>query len=410
MRGNGEAVVTARIDLTNSGDQPEKSFAFEIPQLSVSSLDGYQQQFTSPVCTGIYSTPNSTPGATGGSSAILPRPCPLAQQPDIATVGSYSKLTFVNEGNGKYHTELPTAIQPQGTATLLIGYAGTGYATEHLGAWTINFQTLKVNERVKTASVGLDVDTDMYLLDAKSKVNYQRGSGAAVSLPAISNGAAASKALDDVASSIGGGAISKEADNLAAGENLTVHGTYADAAWKLYPGRVAALALGGLAVLVFVAWLVRRMNRRVHPVVPAAEPVKSVTRPGAKQLEGQHLPSSLADPQIILAALGSAVATGLITWALMYVGNQDSVSVDTFTEVIMAIVGILAYVLVVVGPVVWLAMKRRDWRVAVYMFVWQVAWLLVILLVYVFGLRALLSQPSSDPGIIQPMGGGTISN
>src|SRR4249920_2212292 len=80
MRGNGEAVVLARLSFTNTGDQPQKTFSFQIPGSSEpSELIGFQQE--SPLTCNRYGTPtplssqNSSSGSSGtgvAKSSILP--------------------------------------------------------------------------------------------------------------------------------------------------------------------------------------------------------------------------------------------------------------------------------------------------------------------------------------------------
>ena len=146
--------------------------------------------------------------------------------------------------------------------------------------------------------------------------------------------------MDSIAYGIGqNGGINKDASNLAAGETFSVKGSYADATWKLHPWRIIILGLATLAILVLVVWLVRRTRR----VVAAAAPSKPAAAPVAL---------NWADPWFILSGLGSAVAIGLLTAGLLYLGTPATGSEDPFMEVVLAIAAILAYAVVVIGPAV----------------------------------------------------------
>jgi hypothetical protein len=421
MRGNGEAVVTARIVLTNTSDQPMTKFSFEIPKLQVTELTGYQQHIPNVCQSGgpLPLTPSNGPAKdtssnSTGTAVIAPPVRCLTNtqqyylQDQYGSSGStYTRLQFDNLGGTKYSVTLPTAVGPQDSTGLLLGYAGRGYAQGRFGAYSFDFQTLRVGERVKDATVAVDVDGDQYLLDGQTKVSYgaARGSKAAASLP--NSAATSNSSLDTIAYGLGqGGEINKEAKDLAAGDTFSVKGTYADASWKLHPGTLTSLGLVGLAVLGVVIWAVRRM-RKARPVKVEAKsdaPSKPEVKPADEKVLLARLPTRFADPLIILVALGSVIAVGLITWALLYFTNQQNYSSDTFTEVITFIAAILAYVLVVLGPVVWLAAQRKDWKVAVYMVVWQVMWLVVLIVVYVFGISRLIDMQSNNPGIIQTGG------
>jgi hypothetical protein len=397
MRGNGEAVVTARIVLANTADKPLTSFAFEIPGLKMGDLVGYQQQLV-PECLN-YGDPKSSGEGTPASGTpqveLLQRPCSVYAQPDYSqpvdssAANNYSRLIITNSGGSKYQVQLPKPVPPQESTALLLGYSGTGYATRQFGMYRFNFQTIKVQQRIKTATVALDVDSGLFLQDGKSKVNYEsNASGSAASLSAGASGAPSSKSLDSIAYGVGqdNGAVYKETHDLAAGESYSVRGSYADAAWKLHPWRVGGLAALGVGMLALAVWLVRRVGRK--------RPVAAKT---AHESKAGHAWPSLLDPVFIVIGLSSAVAVGLLTWGVAYYGQQTLPYEDSFVNTISMVIEVLAYGLLVAGPALWLAAWRRDWRVAVNVFVWQVVWLTALLMVYQFGIRPLLPDSVGTP-------------
>jgi hypothetical protein len=341
-----------------------------------------------------YGEPKAANGAVApGAASTLIRPCEVYETPDYtqpvsgSDTASYGKLKITDKGDGKYQAVLPTAVQPQQNSSLLLGYAGTGYATNKLGVYSFTFQTIKVPSRIRDATVAVDVDSDLYLLGSASKVNYSLAQESRLPLQnEISSAAASSsEALDTIANGLGqDGAINKEATNLAAGESLSVPGTYADAAWKLHPWRLLLIALLGLGLLVVAGWLVIRLRRKrstdaMVPLTPAKP--------------------SFVDPLYIAASLVSSVLVGLLTWGLVYYTNTAELNgnPDVFSSILAGLISLLAYILLVAGPVVWLAVKRRDWRVAVYMVAWQVIWLVAVLLVYQFGISPLLPTSDANP-------------
>jgi hypothetical protein len=393
MRGNGEAIVTARLLFSNTGDKALSTFSFEIPGLKVGEIAGYQQQVQGP-CTS-YGGSNTGTIKTTPQTTTTTRECLKYAEPDYLSpvyggTSTYDKLKIKDEGSGKYSVTLPKPVEVEKSSALLLSYTGQGYATNRLLSYGINFQTIKVSERVKLATVGLDVDTGLYLLDGKSKVNYSSEAAD----QSVSAGASA-RQLDSVAYSIGKtGTLTEEAKDLAAGESLSVKGTYADAAWKLHPWRILFLVVLGLAVLGLLLWLWRRA-RRVPTVVAAAEPApkpKAVAK--AVPAETASKAVAFADPLFIAAGVASAAALGLLTWGSLASTELYNYE-DEFSRLLTVILFLMGYALALVGPAVWVGARRRDWRAGLYTFVWQVVWLVVLLLVYQVGIRPLLEDAKS---------------
>jgi hypothetical protein len=194
--------------------------------------------------------------------------------------------------------------------------------------------------------------------------------------------------------------MSEEAKDLASGESLSVKGTYADAAWKLHPWRLVVLTGLGIAVIVFVAWLWRRARRR-KPVEAAKPVVAAKAAPSDKPAPGNPAPhATFADPLFIAAGAVSAIAIGLLTWGVGYYQEQVQYSIDDFEAIVSAVLIVVAYVLAIVGPLVWVSARRRDWRPGVFGFVWLAIFLVVMLLIYSLGIKPLLevAEPPYMPG------------
>jgi hypothetical protein len=137
-------------------------------------------------------------------------------------------------------------------------------------------------------------------------------------------------------------------------------------------------------LLVLAWWLVRRLRLRRVSAPAASEPALKLVH------------TTLADPLYIVVSLGTAILVGLLTWGLTFYSNAMLVdgATDMFVTTLTSIVVVLAYVLLLAGPVIWLAAVRHDWRVAVYVIAWQVVWLIVLLLIFVLGIRPLLPDGS----------------
>lgn len=399
-RGNGESVTTARLVVTNHNDRPKTNFAFEAPGLDITDILGFQQTSTSQKC--VSYTPVS------GTGVRATPPCLEYAQPDYTQASSYydatvstdyKKLTIKRDGN-RFSFDLPTPVAVNQSTAFILSYAGKGYARAAWGGYDLQFQTLKVDERISSATVAVDVDSDLFLKDATSQVNYtQGGNGSAAQLDAsIANTGASSKALDSVVSAIGqGGGFTKTAKDLATGDTLTVKGRYADAAWKLNLAQLA-IAAGVLAfiivvVILFVLWNRRRVGRNAATRHPEAADMSVAHQRQTMTWQ------TVASPVYVIAGLLTAVMLAAITWGIQAYSNETSYgSSDTFTSMLVAILAILAYVLAVFGPVVWLAVRAKNWKVAVVVVSWQIFWLVVVLFVYVLAIRPLLADPATSSG------------
>ena len=386
LRGNGEAVVVARMVFTNHTTAPMTSLKVSVVGASPSDVAAYQQTITPTACI---------------SPAIYP-PVPCAmQKPDYTLSPTYydSQSTYakskVTTSGSTYELSLPVAVQPEGSSAVLVSYAAKGYVTTRWGRSTYHFQTLKVDERVASVQVAIDTDSDLYLDGVSSKVNYSRaetGASLSRSTDIASTNAAE---LNRIASYIGNdGRIIKSAKNLAAGDTFTVAGVYADAVWKLQLTRYA-VGLGALAAsLTVLAGLVvvARRTRRLRP---------EATWPQLFEI----LP--VVTGLLAAAAIG-ALAWGLVSFATSTAGASPygtAGAPDAYTQIILTVFGILMFLVVAVGPAVWIGAARRQWRAAGFSVLWQVIGLLALLLLYSFVIRP-AAAPAPGDNVVMPLSGG----
>src|SRR3989344_4037119 len=106
FRGNGEAIVTARLELTNPNDQPLSEFSFQIPKANVSEVAMYQSEQSFPCLRYDYYAPNrpcleyGAPDYRGGA------------YPQYGGNVTYTKIDFTVVGN-LYKFTLPSPVPPQ---------------------------------------------------------------------------------------------------------------------------------------------------------------------------------------------------------------------------------------------------------------------------------------------------------
>jgi hypothetical protein len=402
MRGNGEAVVLARIVFSNISDQPQQTFEFTIPgTVAPSDLVGYQQQYQQ-VCNryGASTTPvTSAPANGSAASTVAPAilPCLEYAVPDYTSTivnqsVNYQKLTFTSQGSNRYQVKLPTPVPAQQSSALLLSYSTMAYAQRSLGAYKFTFQTIKVYQRISSANVAVSVDSDQYL-EGKSSVTYRT----TAPNTALSGGAAApsSAALNQISANIGqSGEIDKQASDLAPGDTLTVKGRYASSNLLLrLPGLLmflGFLVLVGVLLLIFRRRIAAHFHRQHHPAPDQLEPAAD---PGKR----------FANAGNILAGLVSALGIVGLTWFLSWYGQSNAYnSPDDFTTPLIMITAILAYILFGLGPAIYLAATNRDWRRLVFTLAFEVLFLVAFVLIYALGIAPLLSPPGNqvDPGII----------
>ncbi len=403
LRGNGEAIVYAKIQLTNSGDTAISTYEFEVPRMKPSEIVGYQVVLPQS-CVRYDTTINSR------NAPIEPdRPCLQYQAYDssygyIPDNSEFLKLKVVNEGGSKYSLQLPKAIEPDKTNFLILSYIGTGYVKKSMGVLSFNFETLKVPNRIKNTTVAVDVDSDFILEGKRSKVNYATPATTELSKgDSLAAGASASS-LRAFSDSIGtDGALIKEAKNLSANETFTVKGRYAESAWRLNLGRMVVSLVVLAAVVTVLIWLLRRYRRKhaggVRPQAATTTASTASTTPSTQN----HPPLSLTNPAYILAGFVSAALVMAGTVGLsIYIKSSESnynYDPDPMSVIIFSLLAIIFYVLSILGPAIWMASAKRDWRIFIYVIVWEFGWLLLFMLFYQFGYKGLIDDGSSvSPG------------
>jgi hypothetical protein len=421
MRGNGEAVVLARIEFTNTTDSPQTTFSFEIPGKSAPyELTGFQQSYPqtcsrygTPVGTPLKS-PSAAPNTTTVAPAILP--CLEYYAPDYSqpsTSAAYQKLSFKQSGQ-KFDVKLPAPVPSQQSGSLLLSYASKAYADSSFGAHSFNFETIKVNQRIARANVAVEVDSDQFL-EGKSTVKYQPNVDSGAISAQAQSAVPSPAALNQIAGSIGqNGEIDKSTNDLAPGDTLIVKGRYASSVFLLrLPAFLVTIGLLALVVLLLLLFRKRIIQHfRTHHTAP--KPAPTIAHLATAGPIAVRTPSSIVSAGNLLGGLISAFGISGVTWFVTWWSqNASSYSdsspysstVDPFSSVLVAIIAILAYILFGLGPGVYLAATSRDWRRLVYVVTFEVLFLVAIAVIYVV-IVAPIFVPSGGNGSSAINGGG----
>lgn len=251
FRGNGEAVVSAKVVFTNLTDSPVSSMSLRVPKVDPKDvivfqvlrertcIDGYRQL-----------SPDAKPG--------VPLVCSSYQEPnfyDYYGNSKYQKAT--NELHGDtIDITLPQPVKANSSGAFLVYYRAFGYAKKNLfGAYNFTFETLKVEDKIRDLTVGISTDSDLVLKDAKGKVNYRFESGM-MALKSADAMPMTSPQFDQYYQQIGNGTVTKKASSLQPLDSYSVKGAYAENSFRLYGKEISIALLVFLvciAVLFFIA-------------------------------------------------------------------------------------------------------------------------------------------------------------
>lgn len=296
LRGDGSAIVNARLDVANNEDKAKKTYRYSAEGGTLSDILAYQEiqcgdltpYIPLPVPDAAQdSSPapeNETQQTVNGEPAVnstnLPECYPEANKYTTRTTESgreiityyqpsyktfYKKITVKQDGNS-FTLTLPKELAVSDEATIVLVYNLAGVAEKKLGVYNYDFKTLKTNERVTQSTVAISVDNN-YVLEgsADDTIDYKTGSiDIAESLKNGSNlSVSDNSAISSYVGSIGNnGTVTKTATNLASQETMSVTGRYATNEFLLHWPRTALrVGLVVLLIIVLITWYRRRRKQ-----------------------------------------------------------------------------------------------------------------------------------------------------
>ena len=375
FRGNGEAVVSLKVVLTNKADSPLTDVALRIPRVEPREIFVYQV-LREPVCIR-YLTDNT---------------CAETQEPDY--YGYYWSKAKYQKAKSDYSGDtlvvsLPQAIGANKSGSFFVYYRALGYAKKDIfGAYQFTFETLQVEDDIRNLTVGISTDSDLVLRGATGEVQY-RFEDAGQSLKAVGGVAPAeSSAIDTFYNQIGYGTLVKTASSLAPLESYTVSSGYADSRLKLY----AKQALIGIGIFLCLMALI---------VVVA----KILFRKTGPKLQGSA-PAPFDSKSLILGlgvSFGSALLvagyTLLAILAVNFLARSIGYEFQTALLIFVVVISFAVYALILFAPGIYLGVKRGvGWGMAtIFLTVfWMLIFLGVGLLIYL-SLKAPIDYPIPIP-------------
>ena len=373
FRGNGEAIVYARIVLSNPEETELKDFSFELPA-QASEMVIFQQKL---------------PEQCIRYNDLAPdRPCIEYQDMNYdsqypyyyGTQAEYKKIQYTKSGN-LYRLDLAYPIASFKSGALIISYATKDFVKESAGLYKFQFETLKVPSRIQSIQVAVDVDSDLQLKGKRSEINYSGGRDMALSVPSSSG--VSNDTLNKVASQIGlYGPIVKQAKNLSPNESFVVKGEYAKSWGRLYMSSIIVSILVVLALIAAIYLLSKHMRKK-HAANPAAPQTPSAAGPAS--------PTNFFSLQHVLAGLLSALLVVILT---MLIGHLDQNNFGMYYyspafQLLVMLMILMIFFFAVCGPAIVMAFKH-GWKgflaVLIAEFLWLVIFLFLYLILYQTGL------------------------
>ncbi len=260
FRGNGEAVITARIVVANNGESPLSSINLRVPRIDPKDVIAFQV-IRERQC--LRYKPAEL------RQTYTPPICDTYQEPDYFQYwygnAKYQKASVDLHGDTIAVT-LPQPVKPSSSGSFILYYRGLGYAKKNLfGSFNFTFETLKVEDRIQTLQVGITTDSDLVLRGAKGKVNYRFDEGTtalksagALALPS------ANAQIDRFAQNIGQGEIIKNATNLQPLDSYSVKGSYAENLVRLYAKEIVITVFVIVAIAAVLILIGKSFLKRVQ--------------------------------------------------------------------------------------------------------------------------------------------------
>ena len=295
LRGDGSAVVNARLEVANSEDDAKQEYRYSAESGTLSDILAFQEI----QCAGLppyvpAPTPEDSTDDTTTVEPVVPQringedtvtttefpECYPESNKYTDTTGSsrdeiiyyqpayktfYKKIT-VKQADNSFTLTLPKELASGDSTTIVLVYNLAGVAEKKLGVYEYDYKTLNTSERVTSSKVAISVDND-YVLEgsADDKVNYKSPNSVdiAESLNKGSNLSVSDSSVSSYVGTIGNnGTVTKSATNLAPQETLNVTGRYATSSFLLHwPRTVLRIVLGILLVIAFITWYRRRRKQ-----------------------------------------------------------------------------------------------------------------------------------------------------
>jgi len=306
----------------------------------------------------------------------------------------YTKIKYTQSGN-IYNLTLPNAVEPSKSTAIIISYAAKGYVDNNFGLYKFNFETIRVNSRIQSMRVAVDVDSDLLLKGKRSSVNYNEDT---VSMPMAKLGdssAVSSRELDRVVSNIGvSGALIKESKSLSPNESFNVRGEYAKNWFRLYLNETI-IAVLVIIVIIFLIYLISKYISS-KPKNNSAETTLSQDKANNIVNKNSINLFNLTNVLVSLGSVGLIVTVSVVLRILNQYNSWQSISYDPTFSSLISIIITLVYALILLAPAIIIGL-RKGWgnllSILILQFIWFVIILALYLLLFQSGLNEVMPMP-----------------
>jgi hypothetical protein len=374
FRGNGEAITYAKIVIPNREEQALSEFSFEIPKVDPYEMIMYQMKLPPECVKYDYNT--------------QPNKCLEYREPDYGQdyyyYGSgqsaeYTKIKYTKTGN-TYNLTLPNSVDPSKSTALIISYASKGYVDNAFGLYKFNFETIKVNSRIQSTKVAVDVDSDLFIKGKQSSVNYNESAGTMPMAKLGDSSAISSRELDRVVSNIGSyGVIIKEGKSLAPNESFNVKGEYAKNRFLLYVNEIIITLVILVAIVVSIYFLSKYINSKHKKGLDNTVSSQDKVRP---IVDNKSI--NLFNLTNVLISLGSVILViivSIVLRVLSYNNIWQSLSYDPTFSSLISVITTLLYAFILLAPAIMVGL-RRGWGNALSIIILQFVWFILLFSLY----------------------------
>ncbi len=277
--GEGQAVVVVKINIQNLGKDAINDLTLEIPGKNVRIISSLQEFYEKEQrcsyynynCVTYAKDAQCTQYDSNGECVKTEKIC-IKQDQQCASwynqtiyPPKYYNLEKTEEQlseSKRVKFKLDVAIKEQETTTLILYYKTDGLASENLGVFDFDFQTIKMNFDTQQVRVSVGVNPDLYFEGGEAKVNYQPNFAVFDKAELMSAKGIQSQELSDFSRNIeySYGYV-KTAQGLDPWESFSVKGKYATSWFALQKWKIFSVSLVVLALIVgFILGIVRLLK------------------------------------------------------------------------------------------------------------------------------------------------------
>lgn len=360
LRGNAEAVVSMKAVFTNYEEATMSALTLQVPKGEIKNISAYQV-IIEPQCAQYVSEP-ITQGIEKGTrtNSAYQEKCISYNDPDYYNGYYYGNMKYikalVNTDADSIVVTLAQGVGPQKSGSIVLYYRATGLVKKDtFGAFNYSFETLKSDTTIRSLSVGVNTDSDLFLEGTDQSVNYDTSISSAPLMArdaGMKQGSFMSPEFDSYYMGIGYGRITKSTSDLQPFDSFTVEGRYAKSRSQLYGKR---FVIGGLIVvglLILVGVLLYKLVKSLK---------KNYTTSSQKSSSSSSHPILMMVGLGLLSSLGAAIYTVFLYIFMTMMERVYYSDVNTLIMLFIVLISGAIYIVLIFGPALFVGWKKGVW-------------------------------------------------